>query len=118
MTTWRWRKKDEFLQVEAKTSEIEKVGLTLVGTITSESFLFVRDTMDNVWKRIRGVTITEIGARRYMFQFYSENDLTRVLEDRSWTFDLIVLAKLKQRDLPLHVPLNRADFWLQVHDVQ
>ncbi|CAH9073758.1 unnamed protein product [Cuscuta europaea] len=80
---------------------------------------FLRDTMANVWKPTRGVTIIEIGAQRYPFQFYNENDMIRVLEEGPWTFDQnpIVLARLKQGDLPLQMSLNRADFWLQVHDV-
>ncbi|CAH9087108.1 unnamed protein product [Cuscuta europaea] len=75
--------------------------------------------MANVWKPVRGVTIIWIGARRYLFQFYSESDLTHVLEEGPWTFDqnLIVLAKLKSEDLPLKVPLNKADLWIQVHVV-
>ncbi|CAH9073214.1 unnamed protein product [Cuscuta europaea] len=53
-----------------------------------------------------------------MFQFYNENDMFRVLEEGPWTFDqnLIVLCEQGKGDLPLMAPLNRADFWIQVHD--
>ncbi|CAH9112560.1 unnamed protein product [Cuscuta epithymum] len=116
MANWRWRKEINFYMWRLRLQGSRR----LVGTITSEKsvcFSFFWDTMATVWKRVRGVTINEIGACRYMFQFYSESDMKRVLDEGPWTFDqnLIVLAKLKQGDLPLKVPLNRADFWLQVH---
>ncbi|CAH9082689.1 unnamed protein product [Cuscuta europaea] len=114
---------DEFLQVEALAPGSEEIGWALVGTITSEKsvrFSSFRDTMANIWRPVKGVAITELGNKRYMFQFYNVNDMKRVLEEGPWIFEqnLIVLARLRQGDLPLEVPLNKADFWLQIHDVR
>ncbi|CAH9090007.1 unnamed protein product [Cuscuta europaea] len=75
---------DEFLQVEAPAPGSDEIGWALVGTITSEKsvcFSSFRDTMANIWRPVKGVTITELGNRRYMFQFYNENDMQRVLEE-------------------------------------
>ncbi|CAH9142918.1 unnamed protein product [Cuscuta epithymum] len=78
-----------------------------------------RDIMASVWKPEKGVTITEIGPRRYVFQFYNEEDMNRVADEGPWVFDqnLIVLSRLKEGDIPISVPLNKADFWVQVHDI-
>ncbi|CAH9122719.1 unnamed protein product [Cuscuta epithymum] len=75
--------------------------------------------MASFWKPKKGVNITEIGPKRYMFQFYGEEDMNRVADEGSWIFDqnLMVMSRLKEGDIPLSVPLNRAELWIQVHDI-
>ncbi|CAH9135811.1 unnamed protein product [Cuscuta epithymum] len=113
---------DEVLVVAPMAQNSAKHNLTLVGTITSEKsvrFSQFRDIMASVWKPEYGVTITEISSRRYVFQFYNEEDVIRVTDEGPWLFDqnLIVMSRLKEGDIPLSVPLNKAEFWIQVHDI-
>ncbi|CAH9129274.1 unnamed protein product [Cuscuta epithymum] len=113
---------DEILVVAPMIQTSAKLNWTMVGTITSEKsvrFSQFRDIMASVWKPKNGVSITEIGPRRYVFQFYNEEDVTRVVEEGPWLFDqnLIVMSRLKEGDIPMSVPLNKADFWVQVHDI-
>ncbi|CAH9085499.1 unnamed protein product [Cuscuta epithymum] len=45
--------------------------------------------------------------------------MERVLGGRQWLYEqnLLVLWSLKPGDVPLRVPLNEAEFWVQVHNV-
>ncbi|CAH9090917.1 unnamed protein product [Cuscuta epithymum] len=54
-----------------------------------------------------------------MFTFYHPIDMKHVLEDGPWIFEqnLLVLRALQPGDVPLLVPLNEAEFWIQVHDI-
>lgn len=66
-----------------------------------------------------GVTITDLGERRFLFQFYYEIDLDRFLEGSPWTFNnhLLIYHHLKGGEDPMLVPLFWAYFWVQVHDL-
>ncbi|CAH9147910.1 unnamed protein product [Cuscuta epithymum] len=94
---------------------------SLVGTVFIEkrvNFLSFRDTMASVWRPGRGVSIKEICDKRYIFSFYHEIDMKRVIEYGPWLYDhnLVVLCELKLDDVPLKVPLFFfLDFWVQVH---
>ncbi|CAH9132622.1 unnamed protein product [Cuscuta epithymum] len=91
--------------------------LTLVGTITSEKsvrFTQFRDIMASVWKSEKDVNMTEIGPRRYVFQFHNEEDINRVAGEGPWRFDqnLIVMSRLEEGYIPMFVPLDKAEFWV------
>ncbi|CAH9091659.1 unnamed protein product [Cuscuta europaea] len=111
----------EAILVEAENSGASGANLTFIGTITSEKpvhFSIFRDSMASVWKPVKGLTITDIGTRRYMFYFYHECDMLKVTLEGPWLFDqnMIVLKKLEE-DLPLTVALNKTDFWIQVYAI-
>ncbi|CAH9148232.1 unnamed protein product [Cuscuta epithymum] len=75
--------------------------------------------MAMVWRPVRGVTIEEIGASKFLLQFYHERDITRVVEEGPWSFEhnLVVIRRLGRIDRPLDVSLGREDFWIQVHNL-
>ncbi|CAH9132534.1 unnamed protein product [Cuscuta epithymum] len=52
-----------------------------------------RDTMDMIWRPSRG--------------------------DGPWSFDqnLVVISRVGERDMPLEVELNHAEFWVQIHNL-
>ncbi|XP_031126222.1 uncharacterized protein LOC116028601 [Ipomoea triloba] len=63
--------------------------------------------------------VRDLGSNRYLFTFYHERDIARVLSDGPWTFDqnLVLLRRLEDGDDPMIVALTKASFWIQMHDV-
>lgn len=58
------------------------------------------------------MVVKEVGNNTFLFQFFREIDLNRILEDGYWSFEqsLLVLSKT-QPDVPaLAMELNKADF--------
>uniref|UniRef100_A0A803PXY9 Reverse transcriptase n=1 Tax=Cannabis sativa TaxID=3483 RepID=A0A803PXY9_CANSA len=60
------------------------------------------------------------GGIRYLFQFYHEIDISRVLEGGPWTFNrkALIIRRLKEGEDPRMIPLNTLDLWTQVHDLK
>ncbi|CAH9119202.1 unnamed protein product [Cuscuta europaea] len=76
-------------------------------------------TMAMVWQPVKGVSINEIEDSKFLLQFYHEGDLNRVVEEGPWSFEqnLVVIKRLGRTEKPLKVPLDHADFWVQVHNL-
>ncbi|KAK5836464.1 hypothetical protein PVK06_012254 [Gossypium arboreum] len=54
----------------------------LVGQCLTDSvvhFPYLRNTMADLWHPIRGICITDLGDKRYLFQFFHEVDMQRML---------------------------------------
>nr|GLL20147.1 uncharacterized protein LOC109173053 [Ipomoea trifida] len=95
---------------------------TLVGRLITEKiikFTFMRDTMATVWRPRKGVAAKELSNNTYLFQFFHELDMQRVLDNGPWSFEqnLLILAKISPEIPPLSMPLDSADFWVQLHDL-
>ncbi|MFQ6623720.1 hypothetical protein Gotur_003518 [Gossypium turneri] len=61
--------------------------LCLVGRVLTDSivnFPSLKNTLADLWHPLRGVSIMEIEDKRILFQFYSEIDLKRVMDDMPW----------------------------------
>nr|GMC77707.1 uncharacterized protein LOC109173053 [Ipomoea batatas] len=98
------------------------LSLTLVGRVIIDKtvkFVFMRDTLAVVWRPGRGMDVKEVGHNTFIFQFFHEIDLKRILDDGPWAFEqsLLVLARIQPHILPLAMNLDCADFWIQVHDL-
>lgn len=96
--------------------------LCLVGRCLTDSvvhFLSLRNTMADLWHPIGGICITEIGEKRYLFQFFHEVDIVRVVVGIPWFFNnhLIILQRVPIGVNPVVMELNHTEFWLQVHDL-
>lgn len=96
--------------------------LCIVGRFLMEqqaNFRIVRSRIASTWKPNRGVSIREIGGGRMMFQFYHKLDVKRVLEGAPWSFGNgpLILHQLRSGGVPLSVPLNKINFWLQIYDL-
>ncbi|XVF83422.1 hypothetical protein PTKIN_Ptkin16aG0485400 [Pterospermum kingtungense] len=65
-------------------------------------FPIMKDRMASLWRAGRGVAIKEFGSQMFLFQFFHELDLKRVLEGSPWTFDnhLLILHKLGPEEVP------------------
>ncbi|XP_073019267.1 uncharacterized protein At4g02000-like [Primulina eburnea] len=79
----------------------------------------MKQCLSSIWRPGKGVTIREIGFKRFIFQFYHSVDLQRMLEGGPWTFDnnFFLLHHLKREEQPLQVPLRHLNFWIQIHDL-
>ncbi|XP_019154535.1 PREDICTED: uncharacterized protein LOC109151078 [Ipomoea nil] len=79
----------------------------------------MRDTMATFWRPIRGVAAKELSNNTFLFQFFHEIDMNRVLENEPWSFEqnLLVLARVQPEIPPSSMPLDTAEFWVQLHDL-
>lgn len=48
-----------------------------------------RDVMATPWRPMKGVKVRELGSNSFLFIFYCEQDISRVLSDGPWMFDKI-----------------------------
>ena len=62
----------------------------------SVNFMAMKNTLGSLWELGKGITITELGARRYLFQFFHEVDVNAVINSGPWTFNqhMLVLRRL------------------------
>lgn len=114
---------DEGVVVEVEEEESPPVDyrFTAVGRVASDrniKFVVFRDVMATAWRPFKGVHITELGDR-FLFRFFHENDIARVVAEGPWTFEqnLVVLRRLEEGDDPATVDLDMSSFWIQVHNL-
>ncbi|XP_019195830.1 PREDICTED: uncharacterized protein LOC109189671 [Ipomoea nil] len=98
----------------------DEVVFYVVGRLLTEKpikFQYLRDTMASIWRPAMGMNVQELSARKYLFKFYHESDLSRVIDDGPWTFEqsLFVLKHISESDDPEIVVLDQAEFWIQIH---
>lgn len=88
-------------------------------TKRSIDFQAMQHRMASLWQPGRGMFVKELEYNRYLFQFYHEVDIRRVIEGSSWTFDRIqlIFERLKKGENPRLVVLNRLDIWVQLHEM-
>ncbi|KAK1380443.1 CCHC-type domain-containing protein [Heracleum sosnowskyi] len=73
--------------------------------------------MASLWRPGRGMYVKDLGSNRYIFQFYHELDINRVMEGSPWTFGRfqLVFERLKEGDNPREMEINKMDIWVQLH---
>ncbi|XP_019171922.1 PREDICTED: uncharacterized protein LOC109167357 [Ipomoea nil] len=78
---------------------------------------FFHDTMADVWSPVMGVNVKELSPRRYLFRFYLERDIDRVIAEGPYSYDqcLLILRRVPAGQDPELVPLMHAEFWVQIH---
>ncbi|XP_065851311.1 receptor kinase-like protein Xa21 [Euphorbia lathyris] len=56
---------------------------------------------------------------RYLFQFYHKLDISRVLNDRPWTFNqnILIIKRLEITEQALQVDLSNLLIWVQISDI-
>ncbi|XP_075486072.1 uncharacterized protein LOC142525628 [Primulina tabacum] len=94
----------------------------LVGTFLTDRQInsnIMKQCLSTIWRPGKGITIREIGFKRFIFQLYHAIDLRRIMDGGPWTFDnnLLLLHHLKHEEQPLQVPLYHINFWVQIHDL-
>uniref|UniRef100_A0A803PSH6 DUF4283 domain-containing protein n=1 Tax=Cannabis sativa TaxID=3483 RepID=A0A803PSH6_CANSA len=83
-------------------------------TDTPIDFMVMQNIMAVLWKPSMGVYVKELGGNKYIFQFYHEIDIQRVIDRSPWTFKnaQLIFERLKPRDVPRDVPLHHLDIWV------
>ncbi|KAF4363665.1 hypothetical protein F8388_026273 [Cannabis sativa] len=76
--------------------------------------------MADLWKPVRGMYVKELSPNLFLFQFYHEMDIHRVITGSPWTFDRkhLILERLKEGDNPKAMKLDKMEMWVQIHDLQ
>ncbi|KAK5844875.1 uncharacterized protein At4g02000-like [Gossypium arboreum] len=109
------------IEIEENLTE-QAINFCLIGcffTTTTINFQSMRTVMANLWYTIRGVSITDIGEKSILFRFFCKVDRDRVVKGSPWTFNnhLFIIFMLKVGEDTLEVPLNNANFWVQIPDL-
>lgn len=97
--------------------------LCLVGKFLTEGiydFPAMQHTLAALWKPGRGVYIKALEANLFLFQFYHEIDIKRVIDGSPWSFNrkVLLIARMQENVNPRCMPLNTLDLWVQIHDMQ
>lgn len=106
---------------ESELSDID-VRWCLIGRFLTESsidFQAMQHKMASLWRPGKGMYVKELERNRYIFQFYHEVDIARVIEGSPWTFGRfqLVFARLKEGDNPRTISIDKIDLWVQLHDM-
>ncbi|KAK5794045.1 hypothetical protein PVK06_035237 [Gossypium arboreum] len=93
------------------------VGCFLTASVVN--FLAIRNTMANIWHPLEGVQILDLGEKRFLFKFFNEIDISRVIIGAPWTFNnhLLVFHRIGENEDPMDIPLVYSDWWIQIHDL-
>lgn len=95
--------------------------LCLVGKFISDGvvdFSAMQQTMAALWRPGRGVYIKELDANLYLFQFYHELDVRRVLDGSPWSFNRrALIIKRMEGNNPRCMQLDSLDLWVQIHEL-
>ncbi|XP_019179235.1 PREDICTED: uncharacterized protein LOC109174453 [Ipomoea nil] len=97
-------------------------GYYVVGRLVTQKpirFPFFQDTMAAVWRPAMGVNTRQLESRRYLFRFYHEADVERVINVGPWTYEqsLLIMKRLDLGEDPYAMALDQAEFWVQVHSL-
>lgn len=105
--------------MEESLSEID-MRWCLVGKFLTDSpidFQAMQHKMASLWRPGRGVYVKALESNRFIFQFYHEVDIKRVIDGSPWTFGRfqLVFKRLSEGDDPRLVMINKLDLWVQLH---
>ncbi|KAH9786028.1 reverse transcriptase domain-containing protein [Citrus sinensis] len=94
----------------------------LVGRFLTDkviNFPAMKSTMASLWRPGRGVCIKDLSPTLFLFQFFHEIDINRVIDSGPWTFDqhILIVQRLGAEDQPQHVPLFHTSFWTQIYNL-
>lgn len=95
----------------------------LVGRLLSDKkvdFEAFRQVMAALWRPVKGLFIKEVEINRYVFQFFHELDIGRVLDGSPWTFHKIplILERLQIGEDPRLLKLDSLAMWVRVRDLR
>lgn len=95
----------------------------LVGRVLSDrpvDFDALRNVMAALWRPGKGLFVKDLGDNKYLFQFFHEVDIQRVIEGSPWTFNKVplVIERLKQGENPRTLMLNKMEIWVQLYDLK
>ncbi|XP_062088872.1 uncharacterized protein At4g02000-like [Humulus lupulus] len=96
--------------------------LSLVGRFIatgSVDFPSMQQTLAAIWKPGKGVYMKELDTNRFLFQFFHEIDIKRVIDGSPWFFNrkALVIARMESDYNPRLISLNSLDLWVQVFEL-
>ena len=79
----------------------------------------MKNTLASIWRPVKGVCIKELSPTLFLFQFFHEIDMDRVVKGGPWTFNqhLLITSRVQVGDNPMQIPLFLSEFWIQVYDL-
>uniref|UniRef100_A0A2N9IMR2 Reverse transcriptase domain-containing protein n=1 Tax=Fagus sylvatica TaxID=28930 RepID=A0A2N9IMR2_FAGSY len=79
----------------------------------------VTRTFKPLWRSDRGFSARDLGENMVLFEFEDSADVERVLLHEPWSYDksLVAFRKLEAEDEPESIVLDRATFWVQIHNL-
>lgn len=84
------------------------------------NFMAMQDTLASIWRPVKAVFMEETNRTNiFLFKFFHDLDLQRVLNDGPWTFNqqVLIIKKLNMNEQLKDVNLSELYIWVQVHDV-
>lgn len=92
----------------------------LVGRFLTDSpidFQAMQHKLASLWRPGRGVYMKQLDSNRFLFQFYHDIDINRVIDGSPWMFGRfhLVFQRLKNGDDPRKVEIKHIDLWVQLH---
>ncbi|KAF4399186.1 hypothetical protein G4B88_023780 [Cannabis sativa] len=93
------------------------VGKLLTGRVSD--FNVFQNMMAFLWQLGMGMYVKELNPNLFLFQFYHEIDIQRVIDGSPWTYDRkpLIFTRLKEGDNPRLVEINHMDMWVQLHNL-
>ncbi|XP_074355882.1 uncharacterized protein LOC141695542 [Apium graveolens] len=84
------------------------------------NFTAIQDTLASIWRPVKGVFMEETNRiNMFLFKFFHDRDMQRVLEDGPWTFNqqVLLIKKFNADEQLKDVQLSELYMWIQVFDV-
>lgn len=102
-------------------SEID-IQWCLVGRFFTDSpidFQAMQYKMASLWRPGKVLYVKQLESNRFLYQFYHELDVKRVMEGSPWTFGRfhLVLERLKEGDDPCTMAINNLHIMVQLHNM-
>lgn len=117
--------KEEGLILEDIPEDTNTAGLyrCLVGRFVTNkkvNFMVMQDTLASIWRPVKGVFMEETSRMNmFIFKFFHDRDMQRVLEDGPWTFNqqVLLIKKFNMDEQLKDVKLSELSMWVQIYDV-
>uniref|UniRef100_A0A803PRW0 Reverse transcriptase domain-containing protein n=1 Tax=Cannabis sativa TaxID=3483 RepID=A0A803PRW0_CANSA len=110
-----------FDNVSDDLSEIDDRWLLVGRFLTNRpiDFQAMQNKIATLWQPGRGLYVKELEPNLFLFQFYHEVDIERVIEGSPWTFDRapLVFERVKTGENPRQVALLHLELWVQLHNM-
>ena len=83
------------------------------------NFVAMKNTLASIWRSVKGVYVKDLSPSLFLFQFFHEMDVERVLKGGPWTFNqhFLIIKRLEIGDNPTQMQLFHGEFWIQVHEL-
>ncbi|XP_074347634.1 uncharacterized protein LOC141686500 [Apium graveolens] len=97
--------------------------LCLVGSFVTTrkiNFVAMQDTLSAIWRPVKGIYMEEtVIPNLFLFKFFHELDMQRVLDDGPWTFNnqALMVKRLEMGEQLADIKLKELYMWIQVYDL-